>query len=402
MDFESAAKLVASVAGALTAVVAVLKYLSRRDTQIAAQKAFRAVVDSLSSEVEGQRLGAAILLRRFFDKSTELGEGKTPYAREAINVIAALLRGTPTGNFQKLLADGLQYAESLEAVDLQRTNLQNAYLGRKGDEAPSPNLRRADFYRADLSAASFKGADLSNAVFYQARLHNTIFKEANLAKASFFEADLLGANFAGATLAGAQFGGARNIPAGLRTLIADDGAYHGPDECPKSVRTHTPARPLIFISKPGTLNVGQQELLRQVTSVLEEESVGVATVERRDYPAVGAISEVRRVLSGCSGVLVLGFRQLEVGKALWRSGTGEAAEMQDVALPTTWNHVEAGMAAMAGLPALFLIERRVIGGLFELGDVGHVVADIDVSSPDHELIRNAISGWCHSVREHAP
>jgi hypothetical protein len=397
MDPKDIASLITALVAIVGSVLAVTKYLSRRDKQLAAQQAFRGVLDSLSSAVEHQRLGAAILLRRFFDPKTELGEGGTPYAREAVDVIAALLRETETGNFQKLLADGLLYASSLEAVDLQRTNLQNAYLGAKGGVAP--NLKRADFYRADLSAASLKGANAENAVFYQARLHNTIFKETNLTGASFFEADLLGANFSGATLRKANFGGARNIPQGLMARIAEDGTYSGPDTVPRDTLSAGAARPKVFISKPGTLTVPQQELVREVTGILAEEHIDTATVERRDYPSVGAISEVRRVLIGSSGALIIGFRQLEVTKGTWRSGTEEVKSVEDVALPTTWNHVEAGMAAMAGLPMLFLVERGVIGGLFELGDVGHAVTNLDLLKPNRDEIRRSIEVWAHSVRE---
>jgi len=387
--------IVAAIGSVVGSVLAVLVYLSQRDKRAAVRLAFRAVVDSLSSESEAQRLGGAILLRRFFDPKTELGRA---YAREAVDVIAALLRSVPTGNLQKLLADGLLYAPSLQAVDLQRTNLQNAYLGRKGD-ASVPNLARADFFRADLSSASLKGADLSNAVFYQARLHNTILKGADLSNASFFEADLLGADFTGARLSQASFQGARNIPAALLAHLDEQGSYRGPEACPKVGRTSAANRPKVFVSRPGTVNTRQREFLQGVRSVLADEGVDVVTVERKDYPNVGAVSEVRRVLSGCSGVLVVGFRQLEVSSGVWRSGTEEAREVHDIALPTTWNHVEAGMAAMVGLPMLFLREHGVVGGLFELSDVGHFVADINLSKPNHDEIRRIVSLWCHSVRE---
>lgn len=398
MEPKDIASLITAVVAIVGSVLAVTKYLSRRDKQLAAQQAFRAVVDSLSSVIEHQRLGGAILLRRFFDPKTELGEGGTPYAREAVDVIAALLRETETGNFQKLLADSLLYASSLESVDLQRTNLQNAYLGHKSNGI-APNLKRADFYRADLSAASLKGANAESAVFYQARLHNTIFKETNLIGASFFEADLLGANFSGAKLLNATFIGARNIPNGLIASIAKDGTYCGPETFPREAQSASADRPRVFISKAGTLTVLQRELVREVTGILAEENIDATTVERGDYPNVGAISEVRRVLRGCSGALIIGFRQLEVTKGMWRSGTEEVKSVEDVALPTAWNHVEAGMAAMAGLPMLFLVERGVIGGLFELGDVGHAVTILDLSKPNHQELRRSIEVWAHSVRE---
>src|SRR5829696_9640903 len=129
--------------------------------------AFNSVVSSLGSDAEVERLAAAIRLRRFFNPRTELGIVDTPYASEALNVIAAVLRTQKTGSFQKLLADGLAYAPSLCRADLQRTNLQKAYLGvrnmggRKLEDVPDDervDLRYADFYRADLAGASLKGA----------------------------------------------------------------------------------------------------------------------------------------------------------------------------------------------------------------------------------------------------
>jgi hypothetical protein len=69
-------------------------------------QAFNSTVEGLSSDAEAKKLAAAILLRRFFDKGTEQGAARTPYEHEAVAVIAALLRNTPTGELQKLLADG--------------------------------------------------------------------------------------------------------------------------------------------------------------------------------------------------------------------------------------------------------------------------------------------------------
>jgi hypothetical protein len=54
-----------------------------------------------------------------------------------VAVIAALLRNTPTGELQKLLADGLAYASGLQGADLQECNLSRAYLGRRPRTAVS-------------------------------------------------------------------------------------------------------------------------------------------------------------------------------------------------------------------------------------------------------------------------
>lgn len=110
----------------------VFEYLNIKSDNVRREenkKAFDGVVSQLSSSNPSAQLSAAILLRRFFDakrlkKSPEL-------ASETINVISALLRTIPTGVYQKTLADGLAYARDLSLADLQRTNLQDAYLGTK-------------------------------------------------------------------------------------------------------------------------------------------------------------------------------------------------------------------------------------------------------------------------------
>lgn len=125
---------IAVFAALLAGAVGILKYFSyrtRRDRISLVGQAFNSTVEGLSSDAEAKKLAAAILLRRFFDKETEQGAAGTPYEREAVAVIAALLRNTPTGELQKLLADGLAYASSLQGADLQECNLSGAYLGQR-------------------------------------------------------------------------------------------------------------------------------------------------------------------------------------------------------------------------------------------------------------------------------
>src|SRR5215213_1918928 len=174
MNFKDLAGVLTSIGAVVAAFLGILRYFqykSKRDKILQVRDAFDAVVKSLSSDVEVERLAGAILLRRFFDRDTEVGIAGTPYWREAVNVTAAILRGQVTGNFQKLLADGLSFAPSLARADLQKTNLQYAYLGsrKKSDDAAgliTTDLRHADFYRADLSKASLKNAQAGGAVFY--------------------------------------------------------------------------------------------------------------------------------------------------------------------------------------------------------------------------------------------
>jgi Pentapeptide repeats (8 copies) len=214
----------ALVAGLATAVLGVTKYVnyrSRRDRITSVGQAFTATVDALASQDRVRQLAAAILLRRFFDRRTEQGMGGTPYEREAVAVIAALLRGIETGELQKLLADGLAHAPSLRGADLQHCNLNGAYLGDRLRQ--DIDLSGADFFNADLSRASLRGVTARGTVFYHATLQKTVLEQADLSDADFRDASLSGARFKGARLAGARFGGATDLPTEIAVLLDDDG-----------------------------------------------------------------------------------------------------------------------------------------------------------------------------------
>lgn len=408
-------KLISDYAGILTSMAAVLagvlgitkyfKYRNRQDELRLVAENFNKVVASLRSDSTIERMAGAISLRRFHDQNTESGILGAPYSKEALNIATAILRGQVTSDFQKLLADGLAFAPSLQRADLQRTNLQFAYLGKKGDNPDDKkrlDLRGADFFGADLSGASLKGADAQKAVFYQARMHNTVLSEADLQQADFREADLQGAKFDGASIYGAKFAGARNIPEALdRKLTTEDRVYRdtavfhpGPASCPVGVQD------FVFVSKPGYLSSTQQQRLTSLLQKLEPECLHPQKLERRDYPNFGAIREVQRRMSGCVGAIIYGPPQLRVARGSWRLGTPEERQLRDADFASSWSQIEAGMAVMLGIPMLVLRERDVTGGIFDIppGEPGIYQAHLDDDWNEPAFL-NTFSQWCSSVRE---
>ncbi len=258
------AKIVAgltTIAGTLFTIYKIIgkyqKNLIIKEHEIYIKELFESTVSKLSSTNISEKLASAILLRRFFDDKIAEGIGGAPLADEAINTIAAILRGEKTSDFQKLLADGLKYAPSLESSDLQKANLKNAVLGSK-----DLNFKDADFYKADLSNASFKikdfhidennyGVNLENAVFYQANLHNTNFTGANLKNVDFYGAHLDGANFMEA----------KNIPENIKKCLDKNQKYT------LQSRKNTS----IFISKPRIMNEIQESIYMHISEKLKKD-----------------------------------------------------------------------------------------------------------------------------------
>ena len=120
--------------------------------------------------------------------------------------------------------------------------------------------------------------------------------------------------------------------------------------------------PRVFVSRPAVLSRGQnahlQEWLRQL-ELLKFDSV---TLDRASYD-VPPWDQIRGAIKGADGLLILGFRQLHVSEGLWRPGT---IESRDAALwwATPWNHIEAGLGLMAGVPVLVAREAGVTEGVF--------------------------------------
>lgn len=223
MSTSSIQAWVAIVGVLLTAILGILRYFnykSKRDRLAAVGAAFSATVQTLASDNEIDRIAAAVLLRRFFERRAEQGKG---YRKETVEVIAGVLRQTrQSGPFQKALADSLRYARKLISADLQGCNLTDAYLGRKKGDRHRLNLSNADLFGAVCTGASFREVIAIGTVFYQAKLEGAVFVGAELQRADFRNASLKGAQFSGAKIEGARFQGARDVPPELSRLLNDD------------------------------------------------------------------------------------------------------------------------------------------------------------------------------------
>jgi uncharacterized protein YjbI with pentapeptide repeats len=412
-DLGSLGTALSAVVTAIIALFSYFKITTHRDKVAAARTSFDRVVSSLASENEVERLAGAILLRRFFDPNSEVAttgipgatvlrrffdpksevsNRDTPYATEAVNVIAAILRNQQPGNFQKLLADGLAFAPSLHGADLQKTNLNNAYLGVR-DDRKVVDLTKADFFGANLTEASLRGSDAREAVFFQAALTNTVLREADLREANFVGADLHGANFKGAKLTGADFTGATNLPQELKDHLDKDNKWNGPEVFGAPVSAIS-----VYLSKPGCLDARQEKIVELIKTRLAANDLETVTTERSEYPTTSGLVEIRRRMSGCSGMIVFGFAELTVSDGLWRPDTREKALISGEGFPTSWVQIEAGMGSMIDLPLLLIVDANVARGVFDPTlsehNIHRLATPLDQTSPEWRT-------WLMAVRERA-
>lgn len=317
---------------------------------------FNTIIAQLSTDNQSSQLSAAILLRRFFEGKAK--KGINSLKDEAINVISSLLRVLPTGIFQKTLGDGLAYAKDLSNADLQKTNLQDIYLGSNEGRI---NINGADFFGADLSYANLNNLSGTGAIFMGAILFNTIIKNSDLSGANFIKADLKRVTFKKVTLFGADFSKAYNVPPSIKSKLVN-GKY----SCKEEV-TILPATngKFIFFSVPGCMTKEEEILTKDYKRVLENMGYEIKDYIKDNYPKYGQLNDVRHRIEASDAMVAFGFRQIHISSGEYRINTPEEENIDNKWLPTPWNEIEVGMGLMAGLPILLIKDEEINSGVFD-------------------------------------
>jgi uncharacterized protein YjbI with pentapeptide repeats len=418
-----------AVVALISAVLGIFKYFdvrSKRQQREAIGAAFKGVVATLSGSDRVERLGSAILLRRFFNPNSEYSKPDMPYADEAIDVIAATLRGEPTGDVQKVLADGLAYVggRGLRHKDFQRVNLRGGYVSLSGpaghalapeaddgadrrltaaaakDGEPRARLdvSNADFFEADVSGASFAEDVCHDTVFYRATAVGTVFRGAKLRGANFAAADvrrarfdgadLDGADFGGAKLAGARFAEAENVPRDIAEHLDERGVYQPSEEEALWKR--------VFVSAPSVPIPAQRNVVGLVCKILQAEEIEPVRVRPEAYRPDRHLSDVKEAMADCAGLVTIGLPQLTVTSATWRRGTADEVSLADDLLHSPWNDIETGIAVGLGLPILSVRAGCGAYGVFGLDSLAEGFEQVDSADAEADgALAEAVRSWVH-------
>lgn len=376
----------------------------RQDTQ----EQFNRVVEQLSKDNETAQLSAAIILRRFFNAVID----KDRFRQETINVISSMLKIHPTGIYQKTLGDGLAYAGNLNYADLQRTNMQDLYLGKKnekddakekkGIKSKSDNddswkitMDFTDMYGANLSYALVENVVGFGTVFNSAILHHTNIKNCTFRKADFKYADLTNVYFENVKLEGSNFKGAVGIPEEMIEHLewADKGtkdeAYVYKDTDRFSMdktKKRGGGHKTVFFSMPGTLTASEEALILFYQKVLEDKGIDVKCYKRDHYPKDSQLTKVKQTIGQSDAMIAFGLKQIEIKSG--RLNPAKKDYQEDLWLPTPWNEIEVGMGVMANLPILLVRDDKVEIGVFDKVISEYKIKSLSSATPLADIENN--------------
>jgi hypothetical protein len=351
-------------------------------------KSFDTVVAQLSSDIKTSQLSAAILLRRYFKETR--GEKRADLHLEAVNVISSLLKVLPTGVLQKTLGDGLAYAAKLEKVDLQNTNLQNLYLGRK--DGTHIQMQETDLFMADLSYATLNNIEGQGAIFLNSILYHTQIKNCDFTNAYFKGADLSNVYFDNVTLTGADFSKATNLPVELEDFLSNEKVYIS--KKPLTTPSTKKEGKVVFFSMPGCLNKKDEIITKDYRDFLEKKGYQVIYYEKDEYPEFGQFNRIRQSIINSSAMIAFGFKQICIEKGIYYPDTKQERVIENLQMSTYWNELEVGMGLMNNLPILLVKDADIDNGVFDKKLSEVFVASTTVDYDNRELEYNpALKTW---------
>lgn len=165
----------------------------------------------------------------------------------------------------------------------------------------------------------------------------------------------------------------------------------------------------VFVSCPTVLNHPQEGARALLLKYLNDHNLEARSLGRSDYPSEFPLREVLMIARHCAGGLVLGFEQFQATSGIWKrdAGVGAGERMlsagETVAVPTPWNHLEAGMLFSLGLPLLIFREKTISGGVFDPGVTDVFIHDMpsaSVSSLQKASLKEVFLKWHGKVSTH--
>ena len=377
----------------------------------------------MSSTNETTQLAAAVVLRRFYDTETDVEK----FREETTRVIASLLKILKKGVYQKTLGDGFAFAGHLNYADLQRTNLQDLYLGVKNKNDDEQEKKEAeakrvlkesqkmnqgqqsqdnnglltssdpsqssddeskmcpidvpwtlkmdytDMFEADLSDALLENIQGFGTVFYCAKMRSTRIKNCVFINADFREVDFENAKFENVILTGSKFKGARHLPEEIKQHLNDKGEYQ--DYCendtvrdPKKRALTTKKKPIVknvFFSLPGSIAEPDKTIPFNYEKLMRDLGYTPVIFKRNQYTDDSQISIIREIINDSVGMIAFGLKQTLIKNGVARPSLSDELDVSGTWLPTPWNEIEVGMAMMSGLPVLLVKDDDISEGVFD-------------------------------------
>lgn len=160
----------------------------------------------------------------------------------------------------------------------------------------------------------------------------------------------------------------------------------------------------VFVSVGTPCTPQQEEFIKQVEGYLRSRGLRPRTVGRSDFTHEAPLGFISKLMNKSAGALVIALERTSILHGISRRGSERQANIEDRAIPTPWNHIEAAFAYARGLPLLVIREEHVIAdGMLEPIYDWYVLSarNLDGSILNSKEFSGSLSSWERAVRKRA-
>jgi hypothetical protein len=123
----------------------------------------------------------------------------------------------------------------------------------------------------------------------------------------------------------------------------------------------------VFISKGSAANKEQQDFVDAVTEMIGNVGLSPRIMNENEWSHEQPLKAIKKIMKECDGAVLIAFTRTKFEKGIEIKNEKTIA-LDNIMLPTTWNHIEGAIASTYNLPLLVIAENGLKSeGLIDKG-----------------------------------
>jgi hypothetical protein len=158
----------------------------------------------------------------------------------------------------------------------------------------------------------------------------------------------------------------------------------------------------VFISKGSAATVEQRQFVDAVLDTLKTVGLDPRIMNENEWSHEQPLKAIKKIIEECNGAVIIAFTRtaFERGQEFKKDKTNE---LNNISLPTTWNHIEGALAYSFEMPILVIAENGLKSeGLIENGyDWAVYWTDLTPEVVKTDSFRGFVASWKNAVEQNA-
>ncbi|MFA5950907.1 MAG: hypothetical protein WC807_11565 [Hyphomicrobium sp.] len=159
----------------------------------------------------------------------------------------------------------------------------------------------------------------------------------------------------------------------------------------------------VFVSVGKPFSPAQEAFVSSIEEHLKANDLRPRTVGRSDFTHARPLQFIDGLMDRCAGTIVIALERVCIERAFDRRGAPQEKVLENVVIPTPWNHIESAFAYAKALPILVIKDERARDeGLLEKGYDWYVHSTgIETEFLTSREFQGTFESWLRDVRRRA-